>query len=891
MLNGHLKALVPHLIAAAVLLIIAGAYYSPSLSGKVLNQSDNVQALGMQREINEVRKETGEHPLWTNTMFGGMPVYQVHLPQGNNYTSYIAKIFFLGGNMFSQFRIMFVMMIMFYILMVAMGVDWRIGLIGAIAYGMATNHVVLTEAGHTTKLITMAYLPPTLAGVILAFRGKYLAGFVMTALFLSLQILANHIQVTYYFFLALFFYGVFEFFKSLKAKELPHFAKAVAVLVVAGLIGIGTNTARLWTTYEYVDETIRGQSELVESGQYSQGSSTNKEGEGLSKDYIFGWSYGISETFTVLVPDYMGRASGNLVVDGKGQLRKDTESALAFQREVNPKLQQAGADAQQLQQQVIRAANPFRGDVPFTSGPIYFGAIICFLFVLGLILVQGPMKWWLLTATILMAMLGWGRNFGALNFFLYEHFPMFNKFRAVMMALGVGQLFVTVLAILGLKELVFNSDIAKTAKSKAVLMAGGITGGLCLLLYLGGAMGFINFASPKDPEILSQFPQFMSAIYADRAAMLQSDALRSFMFILGAAAALWVMATERLKWSYAVIIVGVLVLVDFWGVDRRFIKNEDFKTKLQQSAQVQARPVDLTIQKDPELHYRVWDLSGFGGQDPFRSAFPSYFHNSMGGYHAAKLMRFQDLCEHYLFNMNPTANQNILGMFNTKYFIMTDPQTQQPRVYTNPSAAGSSWFVRDYEIVENADAEMKALGTLDPRFKAVIDKKHASYLEGLVMDSTITAGDNITMTSYSPDKMVYNVKASKERLAMFGEIYYPPSKGWNLYVDGKKQDLAFIKANYAIRAARIPAGEYQVEMRFEPKSFYTGKTIALICSLLVFLALGYFLFLSYKDFDLEKFEAKEAAKAAAVAIAPKKETKKSSRSEGNRRQAPKKKRK
>ena len=300
----------------------------------------------------------------------------------------------------------------------------------------------------------------------------------------------------------------------------------------------------------------------------------------------------------------------------------------------------------------------------------------------------------------------------------------------------------------------------------------------------------------------------------------------------------------------------------------------------------------MSLQKDQELHDRVWDLSGFGGQDPFRSAYASYFHKSMGGYHAAKLMRFQDLCEHYLFNMNPTANQNILGMFNTKYFIMKDPQSQQPRVYTNPSATGASWFVRDYEIVENADAEMKALGTLDPRFKAVIDKKHASYLEGLAMDSTMTPGDNITMTSYSPDKMVYKVKASKERLAMFSDIYYPPSKGWNMYIDGKKQDLAFIKANYAIRAARVPAGEYQLEMRFEPKSFHTGKMIALVCSLLVFLGLGYFLFLSYKNFDVKAFEANEAAKKAATEIAPKKgTTKKSSRSEGNRRQAPKKKRK
>ena len=879
MINGYIKALTPHAIALGIFIAISAAYFLPALSGKVLNQSDNVQALGMQKEINEVRGKGETHPLWTNSMFGGMPVYQIHLPNGNNFSRIFSKMFVLGGNHMNPFNMSFLLMTMFYILMVAMGVDWRIGLIGAITYALATNHIVLTEAGHTTKVLTMAYLPPTLAGIILAFRGKYVAGFALTALFMSLQMLANHIQITYYFFLALVFFGGFEFFRALKAKELPNFFKAVAVLLIAGMIGVASNTARLWTTYEYVDETIRGKSELSEKGPYAKagGSSTAEEGEGLSKDYIFSWSYGIGETFTVLIPDYMGRRSGSLAND-------ENSNTLAVLRALQPTIQQQNPQqANQIVNQLARAANTFRGDVPFTSGPIYYGSIICFLFVLGLFLVKGPMKWWLLSATILMAFLGWGRHFPAFNFFLYEHFPMFNKFRAVMMAIGVGQLYVTILAMLAIKELVFGKDMEASAKAKAVLMAGGITGGLCLLFWLGAMMGFIDFSSVRDAEILSQ-PQYgslLGAIHEDRAAMLQADALRSFLFIALAAAALWLYASQRIKWTYSVIAVAVLVLIDFWGVDRRFLTEENFQTKTENRTQVAERPVDTRLINDTEMHFRVMDLSGFGGGDAFRSAYPSYFHKSMGGYHAAKLMRFQDLYEYYFFDMLQTGspnlqNQAIMGMFNTKYFIMNNPQqNNQPTAFTNSYATGPSWFAREYEFVENADAEIKALGTLDPRFKAVIDKKYTDYLSGLQMDSTITPGDYIKMTEYSPDKMVYEVNTTKERLAMFSEVYYPPSKGWNVYIDGKKQDPSFIKANYAIRAARVPAGQYKLEMRFEPKSFYTGRTIGLIASLLIFAGVGFLLFMAFRKFNPEELPTEEAALEPLVKVNNRESTRKS----------------
>jgi len=854
-MNGYLKAATPHIIAVVMFLLVAGIYFAPALSGKVFRQSDNIQAIGMQKEINDIRSTGKAHPLWTNSMFGGMPVFQIHMPAGNNFTRYFNKVFLLGGKITSPHMSTFLMMAMFYILMVAMGVDWRVGIIGSIAYGMATNHIVLNEAGHTTKLITMAYLPPTLAGIILIFRGKYLAGGILAALFLSLQILANHVQISYYFFLAVFFLGVLEGVRALRENQLPQFGKAVGVLLLVAVLGVGANIARLWTTYEYTDETIRGKSEITIDGQYSQGSSSqNKVGEGLSKDYIFGWSYGVSETWTVLIPDFMGRKSGSFVND------KESNSYKAWLTEVQ-KLQQAGGNNQsvnQQAQQLAQVANTYRGDVTFTSGPIYWGAIICFLFILGLITVKGPMKWWLLIATVMMVMFAWGRHFPAFNFFLYEHFPMFNKFRAVMMALGVAQLFVTLLAILSIKELV-ESDEESSKKAKNVLIAGGITAGLSLLIYLASMMGFIDFTSPRDNKaVLDAMPNFANAIYADRAGMLQADALRSFLFVALAASALWAYAAGKIKWVYALPVLGVLVLLDFWLVDQRFVDANNFQTP-QESRQVeQPRPADQQVLNDTDPHFRVLDMSR--GANPFQDGRPSYFHKSLGGYHAAKLMRFQDLCEHYLFSLNPGDQtfQFITGMFNTKWFILNN--NGQDYAIQNPGAAGASWFVKEYAFVENPDEELKALAGLDIRQKAVVEKKYAKYLDGLTQDSTITAGDNITLTSYQPDKMVYNVKASKDRLAMFGEIYYPPSKGWNVYIDGKKLDPSFIKANYAIRAVRVPAGEYQLEMRFEPNSYKTGSMIGLICSFLIIGGLGFFLYTFFKNFDASKYVTEKPVK-------------------------------
>lgn len=841
MSNGFFKGAIPHIIAGVLFLVLSVAYYLPAIQGKVLNQSDNIQALGMQKEINEIRK-TQEHPLWTNSMFGGMPVYQIHLPQGNNLTSYFNKVFLLGGTVSSPHMAMFLLMIMFYIMMLAMGVDWRLSAIGAVAYGLATNHVVLTEAGHSTKVITMAYLPPMLAGIWLTFRGKYLTGAVMTALFFALQLLANHVQITFYFFITLFLLGLFEGYKAFKENQLPAFGKSVAILVLAGVIGLGANIARIWTTYEYTDETIRGKSEITKAGPFIQSSSSNKEtGEGLSNDYIFGWSYGIGETFTVLIPDYMGRASGSLIGDKTGQLRKDTETAKYYTTRLGTEIQQrAGANAQQVQTQLQRAANPYRGDVQFTSGPIYFGAIICFLFVLGFFIVPGNMKWWFLSSTILMAMLAWGRHFPALNYFLVDNVPMFNKLRAVMMALGIGQLFVTAFAMITLKELFLGKGLEPQAKTKSILMAAGATGGLALLLYIAAMMGMIDFTSPRDPEILAQYPEFWNAIQADRASMMQSDALRSFMFIALAAAALWAYATSKINWKIAMYAVGLLVIVDFWMVDTRFVEHDDFQTKKAMQQAIAPNAADQQILQDDDLHYRVADYSrGF----PYTSAQASYFHKSIGGYHAAKLMRFQDLCEYYLFGQNPTEYQHLLGMLNVKYFI--SQQGNQTVPIKNTKALGNAWFVQDYELVENADAEIEGLKTLEPRTTALIEKKFSSYLEGLKIDSIIP-GDYIKLTSYHPDRMEYEVKSQTEQLAMFSEIYYPPGKGWNVYIDGKKQDPAFIKANYVLRAARVPAGEYKLEMKFEPKSFYTGRQIGLVCSLII---IGGFIFMVYKGYS------------------------------------------
>lgn len=835
MSNSLLKSAIPHIIAVVLFMILSGVYYAPEFSGKVLNQSDNIQARGMQKEIFDVKKKTGKHPLWTNSAFGGMPVYQIHMPNTFNATRKVSKLFSLGRPITSPFGMTFLIMAMFYILMLALGVDWRLGIIGAAAFGLATNHVLSIEAGHSTKILALAYIPATLGGVLLAFRGKLLLGGALTAFFLSLAIHANHLQIPYYFFMILLIIGAFELFKAVKEQEIAQFAKAVGVIAIAGILSIAGSTERLWTTYEYADYTIRGKSEITKEGPYSQASNNKETGEGLSKNYAFSWSLLPFETFSVFIPNlYGGGSAQNLAYDPATQgLRTDTRSAAAVrslpQGQINPALQKSGA---------------YWGGKPFTSGPIYYGAIICFLFVLGMMLVKSNIRWWMLAGSILMMFIAMGKNFPIFSNFMFEYFPMYNKFRTPTMALGVGHILFITMAMLALKELAYNSTIDAKEKMRALYIAAGSTAGLAVLIYVI-APGFLSFTRENDFTgnfNLNEYPDYLSAIIADRKSMLRADSLRTILFIILSGGALWAYLKGFLKWNIVLPIVGVLILADFWLVDRRYVNANTFEEKTVEQQMVQPRQVDKDVMADQDPHFRVLDLSR---GNPFSSAIPSFFHKSLGGYHAVKMGAFQDLCEYYLYNFNPTQTGHITGMLNVKYFILQNPQNGQPYVIQNQQVAGNAWLVDTVKYVANGDEEIAALANLDPRREAVVQNKFSDYLSGLA--NTKTPGDHVTLAEYkSPDHMVYNVRLGQERLAIFSEIYYPTERGWNIYINGEKQP-AFIKANYALRAARLPAGEYTLEMKFEPKSYYLGSKISAGTSILVTLALLGGLYLLYRQ--------------------------------------------
>lgn len=806
-MNSTLKKLIPHIIAYFILLIISFIYFKPYVfDGKVLHQSDNMQALGMQAEMRKVSKETGEMPLWTNSMFSGMPSYQI-LFSSDNLIKHPFKAFLLGNHMSPPHTAMLLMFFGIYLLLVTLGVDWRIGIIGAVGFGFGCNFLDLFLAGHSTKIIALSYLAPITAGVLMAYRGKYLLGGAITAFFLSMQLYANHVQITYYLMLCFLILGIVYLIDAYKKQEFPHFFKATGILAIAVLLAVGTSTSRLWTSYEYAQETIRGKSELVENASYSGTSA--EEAAGLSKEYLFDWSYGKMETFTLLMPRFLGGGSAFDYSDTKLYKR------LAGQ-----------VGAQQAKQ--YASGSFYWGTQPFVGGPIYFGALMVFLFFLGAFLVKKPIKWWLVIAVVFTIMLGWGKNFPILNYTLYDYFPMFSKFRAVTMVYGVSYFFLVLLSMLGLQQF-FDKNVDSGAKTKALYMAGGITGGLVLLgLLVSFNLDYDNGKSQLPADLLS-------VLQEDRVSILRADAWRALFYIAAGFGLLWVSVKKNMKPLYAVLGIGLLTIMDVGSIAREYVSSEDFMRAGDKNRIVEAQEVDKQILSDPDPYYRVADFR----RNPFANALTSYHHKSIGGYHAAKLMRYQEFYEKYLKDPN---NSKAYGMINAKYFI-----NQEGKGQINPDALGNAWFVSSYDLVENGDAEINALANLDPKNKAVIQNKYSDYLNGFTPQFDSTA--NIQLTSYLPDEMVYQYNANSEQLALFSEIYYPPEKGWNLYLDGEKME-PFIKADFLLRAARLPAGNHELSMKFEPQSYYTGETITLIASLLVILGFLGALFLHFKNNEI-----------------------------------------
>ncbi len=799
-MNFDWKQLTPHLICLGIFLLLSFGYFSPVISGKQILQGDILQYKGMSKEIVDYKEKTGKKALWTNSMFSGMPAYQIRMISSTNIVYYLDKLLRIfphpAGAMFLCFA-------GFYLMLILLGVNPWLSLLGAIGYGFSTYNFLILEAGHNSKFVTMAYMAPVVAGVIMAFRGKWLIGGVIFAFALALNINANHPQITYYLFILLLIYGIIEFINAIRAKTLPEFAKTAGILVIGAILALGVNTTRTLATWQYSKDSIRGASELKGEG---------KGGSGLDYDYAMAWSYGKMETMTLLIPRFMGGASGE-------PLTKDMKLYKAFK-------------------QGKESVGPmYWGPMPFTGGPIYHGAIICFLFVLGCFLVKGPMKWWLLAATILSIMLAWGKNFTPLTDLFFYFFPMYNKFRVVSMMLTIAQFTMPMLGVIGLNQLLHKDTDKKASLMALKIAAGSVVALLAIFILFGGSL--LEFESARD----ARFQQVLSQLIADRQSMMRTDAIRSLVLVLIAAGLVWAWIQEKIKPVYVIAALTVLTLGDLWQVNQRYLDSSNFKSPKKIEQRLAASKADKSILQDKDPHYRVLNLAS----DPFNNGTTSYHHKSIGGYHGAKLRRYQDMIEYHISSEiqalqgafqssggdvskinTALSNQHILNMLNTKYYIY-NPEAPP---LTNASALGNAWIVGDYQIVPDANAAITTMKGIKPTEKMVIEQVHESFVKG--KDLSKVADANIKLTKYAPDELSYSFNASKEQLVIFSEVYY--DKGWQAYIDGKPAD--HFRANYILRGMTVPAGSHTIDFKFEPAIYTAGETISLISSVLLLLMIG-----------------------------------------------------
>ncbi|WP_266203257.1 YfhO family protein [Pontibacter kalidii] len=804
------RDVLPHAIAVLIFLILTAVYFSPVLfQDKGLAQHDILQFKGGAKEIQDYRERTGEEALWTNSMFGGMPAYLIQTKFPGDWSGYIHKILTfdlpaLAGNIF-------ITLLCAYILLVAMGMSTWLAIIGAVAFSFTSYNLIILEAGHNTKSLTIAYIPMVLAGLIYALRRNLWIGAALFAVGLTMNLHFNHLQMTYYMLLLVLVFGVVEIIYAVKHGTFAELLKRGLVLLVAVILAVGVNFGRLYTTAEYSEYSIRGKSELT------QPNSGDNVGTGLDREYAFNWSYGVSETMTLLIPDFYGGSSS-------APLDTDSETYNAFTK--------MGAAPAQAEQLVKQGLPMYWGPQPMTSGPVYVGAIVVFLFVLGLFIVDRRWTSWLVAGTILSLLLAWGKNFEAFNYFMFDYFPLYNKFRAVSSALVIAQITIPFLAILALWKLINERSQIKDLDKK-LLISGGITAGICLLVWLFA--GTASFISGADQHLIqAQFP--IDAIRADRESMMRSDAFRSLVFIVLAAGLLYFYVKNKVSATVAVAGVGILVLVDLWSVDQRYLNNGDFERRVVENY-FSPTPADQMILQDKEdtargLSYRVINLP-----NPFNDARTSYFHKSVGGYHGAKLRRYQDLIDRHISR----NNLEVLRMLNTRYAITGDPKQPVQRV---PDALGNAWFVEEVQPVESPDAELDALTMFDAGATAVIDvSKFPVERRYFSADSA-----NIKLTEYEPNYLKYEYTAAKEGLVVFSEIYYP--EGWQAYLDG--EPVEHIRANYVLRAMEVPAGKHTIEFKFEPDSYFTGNTISLISSILLLLVVAGAIFYAVKTKPVEE---------------------------------------
>ncbi|MDR2813548.1 MAG: YfhO family protein [Prevotellaceae bacterium] len=806
------------LLPVAFFIAISAVYFSPVFKGKVIQQGDMTNAEGMAQEVKKFYEETGETSCWTGSMFCGMPAYHAGIfgIGPTNYVSYLTKPFMVFD--YLSMSIIVVCLVAFYLLMLLLGLNIWLATLGAIAFAFSSYNFIIIEAGHITKAYAMAYMPVVAAGVLMAYRGKIVLGAAITAIALSLQIGSNHYQITYY--LAFIVLGLVLscFFYMLKQKQLKRFIAASGALMLAAAFAITANAVGIYVNYEMGQESIRGKSELTPLGEDTE----QPKSSGLDKDYAFAWSYGKAETFSLLIPNIHGGASG-------GELSSSSEVYKAYKA----KGAQLGKSIQ---------SYTYWGEQPFTSGPVYLGAVVCFLFMLGLFTHKHPVKWWLFGLTIFSIFLSWGKNLEWFNDFLFYHLPLYNKFRSPSMALVIAQFTVPLLALLTLKDL-FDKKTSLTDFKKGLKYALGITGGICLILSVVPGM-FFDFSSSFDATY--NMPDwYHTALLSDRESLLRSDAFRSLVFIVLAAGVLYFFMRGTLKSGvYAAVAIAVLTLIDLWQVDKRYLNDDNFVYPKNQRRQFAKSKADELILQDTSQSYRVLSLN-----NPFNDSFVSYYHKSIGGYNGAKLRRYQELIERritpemHLFTSQASnarsadevealmGSLSTLNMLNMRYII----HNKDAAPIRNNAAYGNAWFVDSFKIVENADAEMALLSKVDLQKTAIVDKRFEQHLAAY-QNPQPTGSATIRMAKYKPNAVTYESRSDADRLAVFSEVYY--ANGWKAYVDG--QPAPHFRANWILRGMVIPAGEHAIEFKFYPDGYYNAikTTRASSAALLLVLAGG-----------------------------------------------------
>ena len=825
-----LKKILPEVLVIVFFAVISFAYFFPAdIEGKILYRHDSSAGVGAGQEQSQYKERTGKMTRWTNALFSGMPTYQMAPSyQSMQPLNQAVKAYHLW--LPENVWYVFVYLLGFYILMRAFDFRRWMAALGAIVWAFSSYFFIIIAAGHIWKVWALAYLPPMIAGVVLAYRGKYLWGLLVTAIFAAFEVNANHVQMTYYFLFPILFMVIAYLVEAVREKKMAHFLKATAVCVVGALIGIMLNLSNLYHTWQYGQESMRGKSELVKKN------SANQTNSGLERDYITQWSYGIGETWTLLVPNTKGGASVPL-----------SENKTAMSK----------ADPQF--EQIYQQLGQYWGEQPMTAGPVYVGAFVLMLFVLGLFIVKGPMKWALLAATILSIMLSWGKNFMPLTDFFIDYVPMYAKFRTVASILVIAEFTIPLLAMLALKEWVTNVEtgnkvstplLHREGQGVGLLLSFALTGGIALLFALMPGLFFDSFVSSQEAQALQQLPQeyvgpIMNNLTEMRKAVFTADAWRSFIIIAIGTLCLLLYKSKKLRKEYMLGAVIVLCLVDMWQVNKRYLNNDMFVPKSEREAPQELTKTDEFILQDKSDcgNYRVLNLS----KSTFNENETSYYHKSIGGYHAAKLRRYQELIDAYIApemqgvmkavaeaegDMTVVKGDSIwpvLNMLNMRYVIMP-LQNGETVPLKNQYAQGNAWFVDKISYVDNANQELDALAKMDIRHEAVADKKFQKQLGQAVAQDFNNS--SVTLTAYEPNELKYDVNSSKGGVLVFSEIYYP---GWTATVDGQPVEVG--RVNYVLRALQLKPGKHQVVLQFFPKSVDTTETIAYIAYVLLLLVI------------------------------------------------------